>query len=109
MNNCPKCGAPIHKDLGKCLVCDWVDPKKKKSKNLCPECGEPLVRGGCYRCGYRKKESMNTCPFCKQKLIKNRCERCDYTKPFAFFGARVKGIIVVAFIIIVIYLWSKWS
>ena len=99
MKNCPRCGAPLHTDLNKCLACDWGHDIKKKIKK-CPKCGDVLVSGVCYRCGYRKRFSKDTCPYCKQKLISGRCKECRYVAP----SRVLKAIIIDAVLLLAIYL-----
>ena len=94
MRYCPKCGSPLPDELDRCLGCDWKATKGKK-RNLCPECGELLVKGVCYRCGYRSKHSHNTCPHCRQKLVAGRCEKCQYTKPLISLKRFFFGILIV--------------
>ena len=100
---CPKCGAPLFDEITRCLSCDWVDTTKVKKRNVCPECGDILTRGVCYRCGYRKRFSYNTCPYCKQKLINYRCEKCGYKSSRGFFSNFLFRIIEFIIIIAVIF------
>lgn len=102
MKNCPKCGAPLHEELGRCLVCDWVDKNKKKKLKQCPRCGDVLVKGVCYKCGYRKRFSKDTCPYCKEKLVGGRCQRCDYIKPSSFLKGKLFGLIEIIIIIVLV-------
>ena len=106
MKRCPKCGNCMDDNQKHCLVCDYQE--KINKKQICPECGEILTKGVCYRCGYRKKGSHNTCPYCRQKLVAGRCERCDYTKPFAYTGYRLKWRLIAIIIALISIIFLKF-
>ena len=102
MKKCPKCGNKMDRNQRHCLACDYEE--KNNKRKYCPVCGELLIKGVCYKCGYRKLTSANTCPYCRQKLIGGRCDRCNYVKPFAYTRYRVISILVV---IAILWLISK--
>ena len=52
MKRCPMCGSPMGDKQKSCIACDYVEPSDKVQ--ICPQCGEMLNRGVCYKCGYRK-------------------------------------------------------
>jgi len=104
MKYCPRCGSPMHDEVSRCLSCDWVDTKRRKKVKTCPECGDILTRGVCYRCGYRKKHSYNTCPYCRKKLVAGRCKECEYVQPSEI----LKKIIRIAITVGVCYLLFKY-
>ena len=96
------CGSPMGDNQKSCICCDYVE--KTKKVKLCPDCGETLTRGVCYRCGYRSKFSKNTCPYCRQRLIAGRCKDCKYVEPSRLLKAYVFDVLLIAFILLFLYI-----